>query len=247
MPRIRTIKPEFFTDEGLADVSIYARFIYPGLWCFADCEGRLEDRPRFLKSQLLPYDDADMDALLGELAVAGMIMRYEVDGVRLISIPNFLKHQRLSGQEAQSSSCYPEPTEEALGKHLGSNHEAFGKDKNPRKGKERKGKELEGKGEGGRARGSDSAVETTFLPPTQPEVVAYFAGLGVSSAEADNFWLYYDGNGWMLGTSKMRSWKSTAQRWIKRIPDFERARGAPSRNGKKSVTQVYKEISGHGQ
>jgi hypothetical protein len=102
MARARNIKPGFYKNEDLAECSILARLIYPGLWMLADREGRLEDRPKRIKGELLPYDNADVDKLLGELERWGLIIRYEADGNRYIAIPKFLQHQNPHHREAES-------------------------------------------------------------------------------------------------------------------------------------------------
>ena len=107
MARTRSIKPSFFTNESLADCSPLARLLFIGLWTVADREGRLEDRPRRINAELLPYDGADCDKLLSELASRGFIMRYEVDGNRYISIGNFAKHQHCHVKE--NASAIPAP------------------------------------------------------------------------------------------------------------------------------------------
>lgn len=107
MARIRTIKPEFFTHEGLAELSPLQRLFFIGLWTQADREGRLEDRPKRLKVILLPYDDCDIDSLLSDLADKGFIVRYEVDGKALLEIPGFLKHQRPHPKEPTSDIPAP--------------------------------------------------------------------------------------------------------------------------------------------
>ncbi len=103
MSRLRTLKPGFFLNEQLAEIEPLGRLLFEGLWCIADREGRLEDRPRKIKAETLPYDDADVDRLLGELAVRGFIHRYEVDGNGYIQIVNFKKHQRPHSREAAST------------------------------------------------------------------------------------------------------------------------------------------------
>lgn len=86
--RATEIKPEFYKNEQLVECSVWARLIFPGLVMLADREGRLEDRPKRIKVELLPYDnDVDMDALLNELAEQGLIVRYETSGQRYIWIP----------------------------------------------------------------------------------------------------------------------------------------------------------------
>lgn len=120
MPRLRTIKPGFFTDDDLGECPPLARLLYAGLWCQADREGRLEDRPRRLKVEVLPYDDCDVDDLLNQLAQHGFIVRYAVNGARYIAIPKFLAHQNPHVKEAPSiipapgehSTCLPISSDE---------------------------------------------------------------------------------------------------------------------------------------
>lgn len=102
MPRIRQLKPEFFVDEDLAEVSFAGRLMFQGLWVHSDREGRLEDRPMRLKAQIFPHDAVDGDALLTELERKRFIVRYEVGGRRLIWIRTFLKHQKPHVKEAPS-------------------------------------------------------------------------------------------------------------------------------------------------
>lgn len=107
MGRMRTLKPEFFTDEELAELSPLHRLLFAGLWTVADRDGRLEDRPKMLKAVLLPWDACDIDRLLEDLHEAEFIQRYEVDGKRCIHIPEFPKHQKPHPKER--SFGLPEP------------------------------------------------------------------------------------------------------------------------------------------
>ena len=63
MARMRTIKPGFFTNDVLAEVEPLGRILFAGLWTVADRAGRLEERPKKLKAELLPYDDCDVESL----------------------------------------------------------------------------------------------------------------------------------------------------------------------------------------
>lgn len=101
MARIRTIKPDFFFDEGIASLPHPVRLLFIGLWCLADKEGRLEDRPRFIGAQLFPYEKPDIDAMLDKLCPEWMV-RYEVDGKKYIQINTFTKHQRIGNREPES-------------------------------------------------------------------------------------------------------------------------------------------------
>lgn len=107
MARARNIKPSFFTNDTLAEVDPLGRLLFQGLWCIADREGRLEDRPKRIKAELLPYDNCDVDALLGDLNRLGFILRYAVDGQRFIQVVNFTKHQNPHVKEAASQIPAP--------------------------------------------------------------------------------------------------------------------------------------------
>lgn len=100
--RARNVKPGFFNNEQLAALPIAARLLFVGLWCMADREGRLEDRPVRIKMQIFPADMIDVEPLLQGLVEQSLIVRYAVDGKRCIWIPEFLKHQRPHHNEAKS-------------------------------------------------------------------------------------------------------------------------------------------------
>ncbi len=137
MARIRTIKPDFFHDECLAELPLQHRMTFVGLWLYADREGRLEDRPKYLKSQLWPYDKCDIEKILNGLN-GKFIQRYQVDIKHYIQIINFLKHQR--PHHTEKDSVIPELTHGTL--TVSSPLEDVElPDGREGKGKERKGKE----------------------------------------------------------------------------------------------------------
>lgn len=94
MARARNIKPSFFTSDQLAECEPLARLLFAGLWTVADRDGRLEDRPKRIKIEVLPYDECNCDDLLKQLAKQGLIVRYIVDRRKIIEIPGFLRHQK---------------------------------------------------------------------------------------------------------------------------------------------------------
>ncbi len=107
MARTRSIKPGFFTNEELGSLPPLARLLFAGLWCHADREGRLEDRPKRLKANILPYDDIDPDDALQSLADKGFIFRYEANGARYIQVLAFKKHQNPHVHEQASTVPAP--------------------------------------------------------------------------------------------------------------------------------------------
>ena len=108
MARARNIKPGFFTNDSLAEATPLARILFAGLWCFADREGRMHDRPKKIKAEILPYDDCNVDELLESLARLGFVLRYEVAGVRYIQVVNFDKHQNPHVKEQASEIPAPD-------------------------------------------------------------------------------------------------------------------------------------------
>jgi hypothetical protein len=116
MARARNIKPGFYKNEDLAECSIWARYIFPGLWMLADREGRLEDRPKRIKGELLAFDSQEVEPLLCELVRFGFIERYESDGLKIIQIMKFKDHQspHFSEKPSELPERFPEshPLEE---------------------------------------------------------------------------------------------------------------------------------------
>jgi len=114
MGRIRTIKPEFFLHEGLADLEsetgLPLRLAFIGLWCQCDREGRFHWKPRTLKVQIMPWDDCDFGQILQALDSAGYVKMYAVDGNIYGVVPSFNKHQVPNAREAQSKIPAPPET-----------------------------------------------------------------------------------------------------------------------------------------
>lgn len=107
MARLRTLKPSFFKNEDLAALPPLTRLLFEGLWCLADREGRLEDRPARIKAEVLPYDKGNADQMLQDLHDSGFIQRYSVDGSKYILVCSFLKHQSPHVKEVPSTIPAP--------------------------------------------------------------------------------------------------------------------------------------------
>jgi hypothetical protein len=111
MARARNIKPGLYKNEDLAECSVWARYIFPGLWMLADREGRLEDRPKRIKAELLPFDTPSVEPLLAELAAHKFLVRYQIEGASFIQITEFKKHQTPHYSE-KPSVIKPPPLQE---------------------------------------------------------------------------------------------------------------------------------------
>lgn len=102
MARARNIKPAFFSNELLAELQAFDRLLFAGLWCLADREGRIDDRPKRIKMELFPCDSYDVESGLNALCESGFVRRYQVEGFSVIAIEKFHKHQSPHGSEKDS-------------------------------------------------------------------------------------------------------------------------------------------------
>jgi hypothetical protein len=104
MPRMRMLKPGFFSNENLAELPPLVRLLFAGLWTIADRAGRLEDRPKRIKAALIPWDDLDVDKALDALANSPerFVIRYVANGRKYLQISNFAAHQHPHVNEPKS-------------------------------------------------------------------------------------------------------------------------------------------------
>lgn len=97
MARIRTVKPELWTDPDFTECSLSARLLFIASLNFATDHGVLPDKPRQLKMQCLPADNCDVDALLDELIEHDFIQRRTApNGDNVLVIRTFAKNQKIN-------------------------------------------------------------------------------------------------------------------------------------------------------
>ena len=98
MARIRTIKPEFWTDDKIIGLPYSARLFFIGLWNFADDYGCLQDKPEQLKLLILPSDDSfDANQMLDLLISCDLVERFidEDSDTSFLTIKNWFVHQKV--------------------------------------------------------------------------------------------------------------------------------------------------------
>lgn len=102
MPRIRTVKPEFWEDELLGVMPRDARLLFIATFNMADDEGILRWTPAYIKAQAFMYDDdltiKDVDQLMRCLTDTGLVFPYIGGAARqqMAVVVNFRKHQRIN-------------------------------------------------------------------------------------------------------------------------------------------------------
>lgn len=99
MARIRTIKPEFWSDETVGSLSPNSRLLFIASWSLADDEGLLPWTASFLRAQVFGYDDLSLDqisAFMNEITGAGLVHPYQDGkGKSFGWIVKFRKHQKI--------------------------------------------------------------------------------------------------------------------------------------------------------
>lgn len=105
MARIRTIKPEAFESESLAECSVTATLTFFGLLTLADDTGRFRDHPAIIAGRLwalrAEHTPAHVARDLEELASAGVICRYTgCDGRSYLHIVTWQRHQKIDRPSA---------------------------------------------------------------------------------------------------------------------------------------------------
>lgn len=113
MARSRNIKPGFFLNDTLADISPMGRLLFIGLWTIADFKGCVAHSPRKIKAQVLPYDECDVEALLINLEQDRFIRSYVNCGKKYIKIVNFELHQNPHKNEREAGSDIPDYDEKS--------------------------------------------------------------------------------------------------------------------------------------
>jgi len=167
MARIRTIKPEFWTDSKTGTMSEFAKCLFLGLLNHADDYGILEWAPTEYRAKIFPYHSdtthgAVHGALADELLPRGLVILFshsDDDGEtkRFLFIRNFEKHQIVNRPSKPILAGWkkgdtPKTYASRLGVEVqelstdqsGITHRTLTEHSSPeRKGKERKGKEEE--------------------------------------------------------------------------------------------------------
>lgn len=104
--RARSIKPGTFKNELLGSADPLLTILFEGLWCMADREGRLEDRPLRICAELFPYrrklTERRIDEMLWWLDEHGFIARFEISSKQYIEVLEFSKHQNPHKSERPS-------------------------------------------------------------------------------------------------------------------------------------------------
>ena len=112
MPRIRTIKPEFFSSPDIAKLDPWARLTFIAMWTWADDFGRGTFNPRELLGYAFPNDEeigvGEFRRLVGGIRRHVGVKFYRVGGRVYFEIPSWSKHQKTDKRQKRSKHPAPE-------------------------------------------------------------------------------------------------------------------------------------------
>jgi hypothetical protein len=197
MARTRNLKPGFFTNDQLSEIEPLGRLLFQGLWCHADRAGRLLDRSKKLKAEILPYDRCNVDELLEKLTCSGFIRRYIVGEVKYIQVVTFSKHQNPHVKEPPSEIPAPDEyrTSTVQAEEI---PERAGPSSFP-------------------CLPSTLTLEpsTSNGKPGKPNLneVVLYCHERKNQVDPQKWFDYYSSNGWKVGRNSMKDWKAAVRTW----------------------------------
>lgn len=195
MPRIRTIKPEFWDDEKLSALCRDSRLLFIGMWNFSDDYGVVKGNKIWLKSKIFPYDQIQVqhfEKWLIELQKLGFIIPFQANSESYYYLPNFLRHQIIDRPSKNRNPEYQDI-------------ESVVEDSTSTRLQLDEGSALEGERE---EEGKGKGKGKNFTPPEISEVENYFSENGYSAEAAKKAFEYYSTANWVDSKgNKVRNWK----------------------------------------
>jgi hypothetical protein len=208
-------------NELLGEADPICSLLFIGLWCLADREGRLEDRPKRIKAEIFPYRDLpDFNGYLTVLEQLGFIDRYEADENAIIQVLNFGKHQ--SPHKTEKAGCLPKKQEKtnscdvtvkaSLGNGALTDEAALIPDSGFSDSLIPDSGDSGVDPPGADAPPPEKQKQSRFIAPTVDQVREYCLERK-NSIDPQKFVDHYQANGWMRGKSKVKDWKACVRTW----------------------------------
>lgn len=128
MARIRTIKPEFWTDSFMVQLPPLARLIYISLWTAADDHGYLPDEIERLAMEVMPREDIEVfDDWIQLFEASGKLELHASDGGETCyRIAKWADHQRVDkpskskiARESSRKVAIPLPVRRSIAEKYG--------------------------------------------------------------------------------------------------------------------------------
>lgn len=258
--RIRTLKPEFWLNEDLAQLDDFTRLLAIGLLNYADDDGYFNANPGLIRSALFPLRDesGSVPVAITHLSNAGYVKLYHgSDGRTYGHVVNFEKHQVIN--KWKSSKIKPLCVEEAGLLHLSGSPTVVLPSGT--------GNREQGTGKGNReyeqgASAPETVADTAQPPkaekqapdprlkrPTIAEWLAYGAEIEPKWPESDarGAFDHYEANGWKQASGNpIKNWAAACRTCIQRFQQRPNAAN-PASNGANRHQQRVVTAEEHGK
>ncbi len=143
--RIRTIKPEFWINEELSEISAEASLLAIGLLNYVDDEGYFNANNLLVKSAIFPLRklSKSIEFLLQELQkINYLVLHNGTDGKIYGEVVNFTKHQVIQRPKVSKIKELIQVNDASMINHIQVNDASMQERKGKEQGKEGKGREV---------------------------------------------------------------------------------------------------------
>jgi hypothetical protein len=173
MARIRTIKPEFWTDERLSELPEAVHMLAAALLNYADDEGFFNANPALVKAACFPLREPSVSIHGGltELSNIGYLQLFDgIDGRKYGWIVSFSKHQKINRPSPSRIRGLVRFSEDSVNAHGGLSESSLpeqgsGRGTGNREQGTRSGREAEGEGESEGKPFAVNPLPSASLPP----------------------------------------------------------------------------------
>lgn len=219
MARIRTVKPQHWSDKELPNISLQAHLLWIGIWNFSDDKGIIEADPFLIRSQVFPRrKDIRVEQVsqwLDQLVKARFLIPFEYNNESYFISRTFETHQKID--KPQPSKIPSDTIRRIFSERSTNDRPCIVKDSIVEVRESNCANEAE----------NESELETkgSHPPPVAPppsqyngppleEVKRFFRGAGGTDEMAQSFWNKWEATGWMDGYSRIKNWTFKANNFI---------------------------------
>lgn len=193
----RIIKESICTSENIDQLTAFQETVFVRLMVNCDDFGRFDARPKILASRLFPLKDlklSQVDDALRALALADLIILYEVDGKPFLQMKTWAKHQQVRAK----NSKYPSP-DEGICNQMQSIDIKCSRNTNTKTNT--------------KTNTNANSEPKRFTPPTVEEVAAYCKERN-NGIDPAHFVDYYETRNWVLSNGrKCADWRACVRTW----------------------------------
>jgi len=250
MARIRTIKPEFWTDEKLSQLSPIDRLVFIGLISMADDFGRVHDNVKIIDAYVFPNTDDSVRESLANLSRMLRIRRGKSsNGTPIIEIANWAKHQRVDKPQPHLSlppidtTANENTAQNTIPESVANNSGGVPESFRPISIDHDLGSRIMDHGSGSGIVDQCGATvvanhsrtvrsRKSFQPPTLEEAKE-FASEHAITIDVELFWNHYQAQGWRLSNGRaMSDWQAAIRKWASNDKSHPRDPSTKTKKGK---------------